>query len=194
MGADIATKANLVTFTFYLGAMNTHADDSDGRPLSVARGCMGCLVLALLLLLGSCLAIEVRDRQKLRANLPPQLEPSFIVSLNVCSRVFGGYSYVLHISPDAVENLRRRGSGWLAQPKGRPVELDKVTPWRSSVGWLWGDGPPPGLQCLREWKVGGQRISQHIFRKGGYYRSYHHRQGDYIIPSLGIVVGGFDPR
>jgi hypothetical protein len=175
--------------------MKTYPGDSYRKPMSLVQGCLGCFALGLVLLLGGCLFIEVKERQSLRADLPPQLEPSFIVHVDMCSRLFGGYTYVVRISPDAVEKLGRQGPAWLAQPKSYPIEPGKVAPWQSSEGLKWsGDGPPPGLQCLREWKVGGQRISQHIFRRGGYYRSYHRRQGDYIIPSLGVVVGGFDPR
>ncbi|MCV0383740.1 MAG: hypothetical protein K5799_09820 [Erythrobacter sp.] len=156
---------------------------------------MSSLALGLVLLLGGCLFIEVKERQSLRASLPPQLEPSYIVNVDMCSRTFGGYSYVVSISPDAVDQLGREGTTWLAQVESYPPDGGKAAPWRSTEGMVWDyDGPPAGLLCLRQWNVGDQQIKDHIYRKGSYVRSYHRRQADYIIPSLGIVVGGFDPR
>ena len=175
--------------------MKTYADDSDRKPIPLVQGCLGCFVVGSILLLGSCVFIEVTGRQTLRVELPPQLEPSLFVNVDMCDRIFGGYSYIVHISPDAVDRLGRQGPAWLAQPKDHPIEKGKAAPWQSTQGMKWSyDGPPAGLQCLREWKVGVQHIRDHIYRKGSYFRSYHRRQADYIIPSLGLVVGGFDPR
>lgn len=70
--------------------MKVYFDDGERTPFDVARGCMGCFALMLILLLGSCLFIEIKDRQTLRADLPPQLEPSFLVNVDMCSRIFGG--------------------------------------------------------------------------------------------------------
>lgn len=57
-----------------------------------------------------------------------------------------------------------------------------------------GRWPTTPSACLRELELGGHRISQRIFRRGGDYRSHHLRQVDYTVLNLGIAVGGFDPR
>ena len=174
--------------------MKGYLNESEPVGFRLVKGCLTSLGLIILLLLGSCAFDRIHGQLSLRADLPPQLEPSFFVDTDVCDPLFGGYSYVVRISPEAVSALREEGKGWLAQPIGS-IDRDKAAPWRSAQGMKWDyDGPPQGLQCLDEWKIDGQPIREHIYRKGSYYRSYHRRQADYIIPSLGVVVGGFDPR
>jgi len=153
---------------------------------------IGFISLIPLLLIVACEGIRFRDREALRPRFPPQVQASSFISFDICSRFFGGYSYVVRISPQAVSNLRQAG-----QLKSmRPADLQKETSiWMSAEDRKWSyDGGPPGLSCLRHMEVDGQRIDQHIFRKGSFYRSEHPRQGDYIVPSLGVMVGGFDPR
>lgn len=174
--------------------MKGYLNDSEPVVLRLVRGCLTSLGLIILLLLGSCAFDRLRGEMSIRADLPPQLEPSLFVDSDICSTLFGGYSYMVRISPDAVRELRRQGPGWLAQPAGS-IDRDKAAPWLPVEGMKWNyESAPRGLQCLDEWMIDGQRIPEHIYRKGGYYRSYHRRQADYVIPSLGVVVGGFDPR
>lgn len=175
--------------------MKVYLDDGEPTPFSLVNGCLVSLAAILVLLLGGCLFVRISEAQSVRADLPPQLEASYFIDIDACSRLFGGYSYIARISPDAARDLGREGQGWLAQPAGYPIDDGKAAPWRSAEGFEWDyDGPPSGLQCLREWEVDGRKIKDHIYRKGSYYRSYHRRQADYVIPSLGVVVGGFDPR
>lgn len=174
--------------------MKGYINETEPVAFTLLKGCMASILLIICLLLGTCAFDRLRGEMAIRAGLPPQLEPSFFVDSDICDPLFGGYSYVVRISPEAVAALRRQGAPWLAQPAGS-IDRDKAAPWLTSEGMRWDyDGPPRGLQCLGEWNIDGQPIREHIYRKGGYNRSYHGRQADYIIPSLGVVVGGFDPR
>jgi hypothetical protein len=179
----------------YADVMETYRDDNAPEPGGASRGCLSLFGLIFTLLLSGCLVSEVRDRQMLRSELPPQLEPSFFVHLRRCSRVFGGYSYVVRISPEAAARLERTGPAWLAQADDYAVKQGGLPGWRPMRPVSKSaEFPPPGLQCSGNWQMKGQRIDDELYRQGNYFRSYHPRQGDYIIPSLGVVVGGFDPR
>lgn len=131
--------------------------------------------------MGSCQLQLVREKQAIRANLPLPYQDGHFVQFDVCDRLFGGGSYIFQLSPKAAQRLRhnamRNGS-----PSGSSREL-----WSR-------EGPPAGLLCLNIDSAEQKRLRYHANRLGSWSRQTASRTFDYFIPSLGIVVGGSDPR
>ena len=158
----------------------------------------GCLVLAILLPLlffGGCQIVRSTEKSDIVDDLPKQLKVSELNQYDVCSRVFGGYSYIASIPEKVSKRIILEKTSFLAGAKANSEFSVTTTNWIPSETLEWDyDGPPIGLLCLRTWTHDGKKLSQEIFKEGGFYGSFGGRGAVYVVPSLDIVVGGFDPR
>jgi hypothetical protein len=164
---------------------------------SRGRGCLEAVVIAALLLLGTCQVIRYSEQSDIRAHLPAALGTTHFVAFDVCDRMFGGYSYIIAIPPEVSQRVLAEGPDFLkfshyapsaGKAKWEPTEL------YAGRGDGTDDSGLPGLLCLRKrTHYKGERLIEHIFRKGGYI-ARGGRESVIIIPSLNIVIGGFDPR
>lgn len=139
------------------------------------------VVGAAVLGVGSCQLQRVREKQAIRAKLPLPYQDGHFTRFDVCDRLFGGGSYIFQLSPKAAQHLLHD-----AMRNGSPS---------GSSGELWSrEGPPAGLLCLNIDSAEQKRLRYHANRLGSWSRQTASRTFDYFIPTLGIVVGGSDPR
>lgn len=173
--------------------MRTYLDKNEQRALTWTKRCGWWLLVMTMLVTGGCTINALRENFRVRAAIPPALEPSLYVSVQVCDRLMGGHSYMARVSPAALTRLNRDGPGFLSYGvRDRTFR----PPWQRITGMKWdANGAPAGLACLRKWTVDGKPLHKHLFCRDGYMRAGSSlRQADYIVPSLGIIVGGFNPR
>ncbi len=159
------------------------------------KGCLTLAVLFALLIFGGCQIVRYNEKSDIADNLPKQLEVNKLIQYDVCDRVFGGYSYIASIPENVSKRMVSEETPFLAGTKANSEFSLKKTNWIPSDTLQWDyDGPPVGLFCLQSWTFKGKKISQEIYREGGLFGRFGARGAVYVIPSLNIVVGGFDPR
>lgn len=130
------------------------------------------------------------DRKRvaqLRASLPVGLNSGAFLAFDRCDRFIGGISYVFALDREGMRQWRRSGSALLDSDdfSWRPVKDAEIVRKQ--------DWPPVGLGCLASYKVPGGYLRDHLLRETTYYRQSG-RSGDYVIPSLGLIVGGVEPH
>ncbi|WP_073974324.1 hypothetical protein [Erythrobacter donghaensis] len=152
--------------------------------------------MGVLLSLGTCQAIRYSEQSAIRARLPAELGNTSFVAFDVCDRLFGGYSYIIAIPPEVSLRVQAQGPEFLEYTHHAPSH--GKAKWEPTERYAWrrdgSDSGLPGLLCLnRRPRYNGERLIDHIFRKGSYI-AHGGRESVIIIPSLNIVIGGFDPR
>lgn len=142
------------------------------------KSCSFLILGAAVLALGACHLKRASEMETIRASLPLPYREGRFAHYDVCSRFWGGQSYVFELSPNAARELRKVTRSSLSPPS------------RYSV---WSTEGPLELMCLdlddAEWK----RLKTHARLPGSYAREGR-RSRDIFIPSLGLIVGGSLPR
>ena len=142
------------------------------------KSCLFLILGAAVLALGACHLKRASEMEAIRTSLPLPYREGRFVHYDVCSRFWGGQSYVFELSPDAARELRKETRSLPSPP--------------SEYG-AWGTDGPLELMCLNlddaEWK----RLKAHARLPDSYAREGLHSR-DIFIPSLGLIVGGRLPR
>ena len=139
---------------------------------------LGSLSLgAVILALGAFEWHRSTEKGTIRANLPVPYQDGRVVRLDHCDIEVGGYSYIFELSPAAARNLRSATRSGAA---------------RSDGNGAWGDGPLE-FGCLDANEAEMRRIRAHARQPGSYYEQTGHISGRLVIPSLGLIVGGYLP-
>lgn len=165
----------------------------------VVFGCLGIstlfVVAVALLLMGVLQYLDHRDKAAIAKDLPEKLEIRKIQSLDVCSRVFGGYSFVAEIPASVSQKIKREGLVFF-QNAVPSKDIQGDYEWKSASTL-----PPPdefsrtGLSCLSKENKAKYRIFNGFDPVSqSYYVSVHPRGALYVIPRLNVVIGGFDAR
>jgi hypothetical protein len=162
----------------------------------IALGCFGITAFFVLLSLGSCQLIRFKDKAAIVADLPDKLRVERLESLDVCSRVFGGYSFVAKLPTSVSQQIKKQGLAFFRDAipsKDIPGDF-KWNPAsampRSTDGFS-----PHGLSCLSTENKKKYRIfDKSEYPSQSYFVRVHPRSALYVIPRLNVVIGGFDTR
>ena len=168
----------------------------------VAKVVFGCLGVGLLfiavvglLILGGSLYLDQKDKAAIANDLPNKLRVVKVQSLDVCSRVFGGYSFVATIPISVSKQIKKQGLVFF-RDAAPSKDIQGDYEWKSGSAL-----PPPdefapkGLGCLSEENEKKYRnFDRFEARNQSYFVVLHPRAALYVIPRLNVLIGGFDPR
>ena len=157
--------------------------------------CIGFVLLLALFAVAGCQLMRSNEKSKVVADLPAVLEASNIQTLDVCNRLFGGYSFVAEIPNKVSKRIEAEGLQFFegVSPSRRYALKEEKHSWRIGAG-INGDGPPRGLLCLENYHLTKNGRRRSVINATSFVGEFSSRGAIYVTPDLGIVVGGFDPR
>ncbi len=159
------------------------------------KGCLLAPLTLVLLCVATCQGVRYSEESRIRERLPVELQGGSFVFYDACDRIFGGYSYAITIAPDVAERIVSQGPDFLEYTHvARPYRKALWEPTQLYEGLAEGKDPGmAGLFCFRQYKFEGEHLIDHIYRDGSYV-TIDGRESLIILPSLGVAIGGFDPR
>lgn len=179
--------------------MSDNAKTTMRDATKIVFGCLGIstlfVVAIALLLTGLLQYFDHKDKAAIAKDLPRQFKVVKIQSLDVCSRVFGGYSFVAEIPESVSGKIKREGLAFF-QNADPSKDIQGDYEWKSASALPPRDEfPRIGLLCLNEENGAKYRIFNRFEPVSqSYYVTVHPRGALYVIPRLNVVIGGFDPR